>query len=201
MHFVPLMGLTFPFGSATGGRGDNLSGRYSWQWMPLEVGLGAKALDELYIGGYVNFGVGWEGSDVKTAGRCTAGDGVSDDVSCSSTSVHAGLEARYTFTPEESMSGWIGYGAGITAATQYISDAGRYSESTTAQGIEFARFSGGLDFRTSRGFGLGPFATLALGRYTHTRTEIRNVVTFSGSIDDPSTSAWVSVGLRMVVFP
>src|SRR5205823_1389681 len=33
MHFVPLTGVIFPFGDATGGRGDALSARYSWQWM------------------------------------------------------------------------------------------------------------------------------------------------------------------------
>jgi hypothetical protein len=201
MHFVPLTGVMFPFGDATSARGDSLSNRYSWQWMPLEVGLGAKIIDELYVGGYFNFGVGWEGGDYKTGGRCNAGDGLSDDVNCSSTSFRVGIELRYTFTPEERLSGWIGYGVGITSATQTISDAGRYSETSTARGVELARLSGGLDVRASKGFGLGPYVLGSIGRFSHAKTEIQGATTFDGSIENPALHLWLSVGLRMVVFP
>jgi hypothetical protein len=201
MHFVPLTALLFPFGSATGGRGDTLGARYGWQWMPLEVGLGAKVIDELYFGAYLNVGWGLEGGDLHTETRCEAGNDAVDDVSCSAVSVRLGLEARYTFTPAESISGWLGYGFGMTFGSQTISDTGRYSETSTAQGLELARLTGGLDFRTSRGFGLGPFAMVSFGRYTHQKTEINNVVTFSGSVDEPAVHAWASIGLRMVAFP
>ena len=201
MHIVPASAVSFPFGSASAGRGDTLGARYSTQWMPFELGLGAKIIDELYIGAYLNVGLGWEGSDIKTEGRCEAGNDIQDDVSCSTTSVHAGIEARYSITPAEWMSGWVGYGLGITSATQSISDAGRYDETSTAQGLEFARLSGGLDFRFTRGFGMGPFALVQLGRYTHERTTIRNVTTFSGDIDNPAAHAWVSVGVRLVILP
>jgi len=201
MHFVPLTAVLFPFGDATAGRGDSLNSRYGWQWMPLELGLGAKLIDSLYLGGYLNVGVGWEGSDLRTEAHCEAGNDAVDDVSCSAVSTRLGLELRYSFTPAESMNGWIGYGIGMTTGSQTISDAGRYSETSTAQGIELARLTGGLDFRASRGFGLGPFALVSLGRYTHQKTEINGVVTSSGSIDNPALHAWVSVGLRMVIFP
>jgi hypothetical protein len=99
------------------------------------------------------------------------------------------------------MGGWVGYGIGVTSASQSISDAGRYSETSTAQGIELARLSGGLDFRLTRGFGMGPFASVSIARFTHERTEVRNLVTFSGNIDQPAVHAWLSIGLRMVIFP
>jgi hypothetical protein len=201
MHFVPLTAVLFPFGDATGERGDALSSRYGWQWMPLDIGLGAKISDEIYLGAYLNLAVGSEGSDLRTGSRCDAGADLEDDVSCSAVSVRAGIEARYTFTPGESVSGWVGYGIGITSGTQYISDAGRYSESSTARGIEVGRITGGLDFRTRRGFGLGPFAMLSVGRYVHQRSEIRDVPTFSGDIQNPDTHLWLGIGLRMVVFP
>jgi len=201
MHFVPLTGVLFPFGGATSGRGDSLSSRYGWQWMPLELGLGAKLIDSLYLGGYLNVGVGWEGSDLRTEAHCEAGNDAVDDVSCSAVSTRLGLELRYSFTPAESMNGWIGYGIGMTTGSQTISDAGRYSETSTAQGIELGRLTGGLDFRASSGFGLGPFALVSLGRYMHQKTEINGVVTSSGSIDNPALHAWVSLGLRMVIFP
>lgn len=201
MHFVPLTAFAVPFGDATGARRDSLSGRYSWHWVPLDLGLGAKILDELYLGAYVSVGVGYEGSDSKTTSRCEAGNDVEDDVSCSSVSVHAGIEARYAFAPADSINGWVGYGFGITRATQSISDIDRYRESTTVQGLDLARLSGGLDFRAKRGFGLGPYGTVAIGQYMHTRTEISDEVTFSGDIQDKSVHAWVSLGLRMVVLP
>lgn len=201
MHFVPLTAMLFPFGDATGGRGDSLHSRYGWQWMPLELGLGAKVLKPLYFGGYLNVGVGWEGADLHTEAHCEAGNDAIDDVSCSAVSVRFGLELRYTFAPEEAFSGWVGYGLGMTTASQTISDAGRYSETNSLQGIELARMTGGLDFRASRGFGLGPFGLVSFGRYTHQKTEINSVVTSSSSVDNPALHAWVSVGLRMVIFP
>lgn len=198
---MPLTAVIFPFGDATAERGDSLGARYGWQWLPLELGLGAKITDEIYLGGYVNLGVGSEGGDLATSSRCEAGDGVEDDVACSAVSVRAGIEARYTFTPAESSSGWLGYGFGITRGTQYISDVGRYSETTSSQGFELARITGGLDFRPRRGFGLGPFGMFSVGRYTHTRTEVRDLVTFSGDIARPDIHFWIGLGLRMVVFP
>ena len=202
MHIVPFTGVAFPFGQATNAPRDSLSSRYSWHWVPLEIGLGAKVLDELYLGVYFNAGVGWEGSDVSTEARCEAGETVlDDDVSCSSVSFHGGVELRYTFTPADALSGWIGYGVGATSASQTISDAGRYREVTTAQGFELARLSGGLDFRVKRGFGLGPYALVSIGRFEHQRTEIQNKVTFSGAVDDPAFHVWLGVGLRIVVFP
>lgn len=201
MHFVPLTAVAFPFGDASSAPRDSLAGRYSWHWVPLELGLGAKVIDSLYVGAYFNFGVGWEGNDPDTRARCSAGDDLEDDVSCSSTSLHGGIELRYTFTPAEASSGWIGYGIGGTTATQIISDEGRYREVSTASGVELARLSGGFDFRVKRGFGLGPFGVISVGRYTHQRTSLRNVVTYSGTLDDPSFHAWLCLGLRMVVFP
>lgn len=201
MHFVPMTAVAFPFGSATGAPRDSLSGRYSWHWIPLELGLGAKLSEHVYLGAYFNLGVGWEGTDSATEARCESGDDIEDDVSCSSASGRGGIEVRYTFTPAESATGWVGYGIGGTAASQTISDEGRYREVSTASGIEIARLTGGLDFRAKRGFGLGPYAMLSIGRFVSQKTEIKNVVSHSGSIADPTLHAWLGVGLRMVVFP
>jgi opacity protein-like surface antigen len=201
MHFVPFTAIAIPFGRATDAPHDSLGGRYSWHWMPFEVGMGTKVLDQLYVGAYVNLGVGWEGSDRHTEARCEAGDDLDDDVSCSSVSVHGGVELRYTFAPSEPISGWVGYGIGVTSVSQTISDVGQYSETSTAQGIELARLSGGVDFRVKRGFGLGPYAVVSIGRFIHQRTEVRDTITFSGAIEDPAIHAWLCLGLRMVVFP
>ena len=201
MHFVPFTGVLFPFGSATGARGDSLSNRYGWQWVPFEIGLGAKITDELYLGPYLSVGVGAEGSDLAVEKRCEAGDDVIDDVSCSAVSVRMGLEVRYTFTPAEQMSGWVGYGFGYSVGSQTISDEGRYTETETARGLELARLTGGLDFRLTRVFGLGPYAVASIGRYNAQRTEIRNGEASNRDIADPATHVWLGLGLRMVILP
>lgn len=201
MHLVPMAAIAFPVLDATDEPGDSLSARYGWQWMPFEIGLGGKIIEPLYIGGYLNVAVGSEGDDRHTERHCESGNDVSDDVSCSGTSVHLGLELRYAFTPADSLSGWVGYGFGYTAGVQTISDEGRYSETSTAQGFELARLSGGLDVRAARGFGFGPFAVISVGRYVHRRTTINNDVTFSGEIEEPTQHAWLSAGLRLVFFP
>ena len=201
MHFVPLTGVLFPFGSATGARGDSLSNRYGWQWVPFEIGLGVKITDELYLGPYLSVGVGAEGSDLAVEKRCEAGDDVIDDVSCSAVSVRMGLEVRYTFTPAEQMSGWVGYGFGYSGGSQTISDEGRYTETETARGLELARLTGGLDFRLTRVFGLGPYAVASIGRYNAQRTEIRNGEASNRDIAEPATHVWLGLGLRMVILP
>ena len=73
MHFVPLTAVSFPFGDATAGRGDALSARYGWQWMPFEVGLGAKIMDEIYVGAYLGFGVGSPVLNMKCLARDARG--------------------------------------------------------------------------------------------------------------------------------
>lgn len=201
MHVVPFVGMAFPLGDATGGRGDSLGARYGWQWVPLQLGFGAKVSESLYIGGYLDVSVGYEGSDQATKRRCEAGDDLEDDVSCSSSSAHLGVEARYTFNPTETFAGWLGYGIGYTAASQSISDAGRYEESSTVRGLEFARLSLGLDMRLSRGFGMGPFAMASFGRYLKQETLINGYEASSDSIDDQAFHCWLTIGYRLVIFP
>jgi hypothetical protein len=201
MHFVPFVGMAFPLGDTTDARGDSLGARYSWQWVPLQLGFGAKVTESLYIGAYLDTTLGYEGSDRATKQRCEAGDDIEDDVSCSSSSAHLGIEARYTLNPNETFAGWFGYGIGYTAASQRIFDAGRYEETSTVRGIEFARLSLGLDMRLSRGFGMGPVAVLSLGRYLEQETEINDYEASSEHIDDGAFHAWLMLGYRLVIFP
>lgn len=175
MYIVAMTGVQFPlpFGAVSDAKGDTLGARYGWQWVPLELGLGSKIIDELYVGGYFSVSAGFEGHDQRVAARCEAGtDDVIDDVSCSSATVHAGIEVRYSFAPAERINGWVGYGFGYTGASQTISDDGRYSETSAVSGLDLARLTGGLDFRFTRGFGLEPYVAISMGRYSHRSTTI-----------------------------
>jgi hypothetical protein len=194
-------GLSFPVGDVSGAPGDSLGARYAWQ-VPLVFDIGAKIGPSVFLGAYLGFGFGAEGSDPVVEGLCDDDDdNLENDVSCSAVTVRFGFEAQYHFMPGEKMNAWVGYGAGWEAATQTLSDRTQgYSESTTAHGFTYASLSGGLDFRT-RVVGAGPYAEVAAGRFTRQTTEVSNVEAGEGDISDPAWHAWISLGLRMVLFP
>ena len=194
-------GLSFPVGDATSAPGDSLGARYAWQ-VPLAFDIGAKIGPSFFLGAYLGFGFGAEGSDVRVEDLCDDDDDdLENDVSCSAITIRFGFEAQYHFMPGERMNGWVGYGAGWESATETITDRAQgYSESATAHGFTYASLSGGLDFR-SKTVGAGPYAEVALGRFTRQTTEVDNIEAAKGDISDPAWHAWISVGLRMVLFP
>ena len=195
-------GASIPMGNATGARGDTLSRRYAWQ-VPLGLDLGAKLTDALFLGAYAVFGVGSEGSDLRTEGYCDDDDSnLRNDVSCSAHSVRLGLEVRYSFQPGERWSPWVGYGAGIETATEELDDRNaRYRETTTMHGFTVAKLSGGADYRAGAAVGVGPFAELSIGNYTQSVTEVNEAIRFDGAVGEPDWHAWLTVGVRMVLFP
>jgi hypothetical protein len=195
-------GLSFPIGRATGAAGDDLHARYSLQ-VPFVFDLGAKLSRAVYLGGYLGFGIGTNGTNDRVEQLCDDRDSnTRNDVECSAYSVRLGIEARYYLSPDESVDPWLSYGIGFEAAAEAINDHPRgRSEQTTVTGIEFARLGVGFDWRASRVFGLGPLLELALGRYGGTRTEVNGAQAFDGSIGDAAVHGWVTLGLRGVFFP
>ncbi len=201
MHFAT--GFAVPTGKATGAPGDSLGARYAWQVIALQLGLGAKVSEPLYIGGYLSIGAGAEGSDARVEDACDDKDQTLDnEISCSATSIQMGIEARYGFRPGEKTNPWLGYGIGLDSGIQSIHDRvqGRL-ERTTATGMEWARLSAGIDYRLGRVVGLGPALTVGIGQYTQTRTSINDQVSHDGDIEDRAFHAWVSLTFRLVLFP
>jgi hypothetical protein len=193
--------LAFPLGDTTGAPRDSLAARYAWQ-VPVGLDIGAKVIPNLFVGGYFTYAFGAEGSDALVEALCNDDDDdLENDVSCSASSLRLGLEVQYHFTPGEKMNGWIGYGAGIESAWQRIEDSQQgYSERTRVSGYTVAQISGGLDLR-SKVVGAGPYAEVAISRYTKSSTEVNSVETASGDIEDQAWHAWLSIGIRMVLFP
>lgn len=195
-------GLSIPLGDASGAPRDEQRERYSVQW-PFIFDIGAKFWPNVYIGGYLGFGVGAEGANDRVEELCDDNDGnTENDIECSAYTLRIGVEARYYFSPDAAIDPWISYGIGYEAATQSIDDRPQSrSEETTASGVEFARLGLGFDWRAGRVFGLGPLIELAAGQYTHTRTEVNGVETFDGAIEDKAIHSWVTIGMRGVFFP
>ena len=196
MHIVPFAAVRIPVGKATGESGDSLAGRYAPQF-PLEVGVGAKVTETIYVGGYVGTSFGTEGNDARLEAHCESGE----RVACSSRSFYGGVEGRYVFEAASTTPAWVGLGFGLTDAEEHISDGGAYSESVELLGLSLARLSGGIDYRFGRGFGLGVYGLVDVGSYFWTSTEVRGDRTFRGDVSSPAVHAWLGGGVRMVIFP
>jgi hypothetical protein len=196
------MGLALPVGLASGARGDALNERYASQFV-FETELGAKATDALFVGGYFGFGLGAEGRDERIESFCD--DNNSDgenDIECSVVSLRLGVTARWSFSPGESINPWLAYGIGFESQSQSINDrVARRRETTIASGLEFARLSGGLDWRPGKTFGMGPLLEASFGSFTKTSTEVNGEATFEGDVEDSAVHTWVTLALRGVFFP
>ncbi len=193
-------GAAFPVGDATGNRGDQLGRRYAWQ-VPFAIGLGGKITEAIYVGGYFGLAFGAEGSDLTTESACRdRDDNFQNDIACSALSLQLGLEGIYYFRPAERWSPWLGYGFGIEASQETIEDRVRkYREEQFSSGYTVAKLSVGVDRRSA--VGIGPFGEIAVGRFTHVRTDVNDAEVASGSISSQAFHAWITLGLRLVVAP
>ncbi|MBX3182931.1 MAG: hypothetical protein KIT72_17940 [Polyangiaceae bacterium] len=196
-------GVRFPAGEATGEPGDDLASRYSWQ-VPIAVGLGAKLSPRVYLGGYLGFAFGAEGSDNRVEYLCEDNDvNLQNDNACSTVSFEIGAQLTYSFSPGERWNPWISYGLGYEVTSQSLDmtrDRRRlYSESTSSRGITFAKLGAGLDYRAK--VGVGPFAEAAIGQFLSNSTVTSIESRQTHDIDDTAIHAWITVGIRLVIQP
>lgn len=197
------MGLSYPLGQATAAPGDKLANRYGSQWQPFLLGFGAKVSEHVYVGGYVDATFGSKGRDTEVKSACRDADNnLENDIGCSSFTVRAGLETRYSFTPAQVTDFWLGYGIGPTLASETIKDRViDRKETTQVTGWEFVRLSAGATFRLTKGFGFGPYILGSLGHYFHETTRVQKVTVYQGRIEDRAWHVWMGLGLRLVVLP
>jgi hypothetical protein len=178
-------GYSVPMGKVA--EGADMSNYFSGQ-VPIIVDIGGKVIPELFLGGYFGLGFGATAGDLKRA--C-------DDAnaSCFTLGLHLGVEAQYHILPHGSVNPWIGYGLGLESVG-YSATIGNTTQHESLAGFEFARFSGGVDFRVSKVFGVGPFVDFSMGKYSSANDG-------DTSIDIPNTAAhqWLTLGARFVIFP
>jgi hypothetical protein len=150
--------------------------------VPIFIEIGGKPIPYLFLGGYMGFGFGGPAGFLKDAcgGRCSAA------------SFRIGVEGQAHILPGALANPWVGYGIGLESVAVGTSS----DDSIGFAGVEFARFSAGVDFRLTKVFGLGPFVDLSMGNYS-------SISAGDLTADIPKTSMheWLTFGARFVFFP
>lgn len=59
---------------------------------------------------------------------------------------------------------------------------------------------GGVDFRLSKDFGIGPFVDFSLAEYTHIKVTAPGL-NQSASVSNKAVHEWLALGIRAVLFP
>jgi len=191
-------GITFPLGSISGADGDSMSRDFAAQ-VPIFVELGVKLHPMIFLGGYTSLSLGGASSTFDDAQGCGKGGR-----SCLSSSLRVGVEVQVHFQPDQRIDPWAGYGIGIESSSVSASGGGSPEASESFTGIELARLAGGVDFRLTPLFGIGPYAELAFGTYSHAHVEGyegQAVKTGDSDISNSALHVWPTIGVRGVFFP
>lgn len=165
--------------------------------VPLIIDIGGKPIPQLFIGAYL--GIAFGGSTGRISEACDRGN-----YSCVAVGFRIGAQIQYHILPAAKLNPWIGYGIGYEAVGLGGSRDDNNKFSAAVGGVEFAHLMAGLDFRLSKGFGIGPFADFAIGQYskaTFETTTNGNTVKTDGDIRDTAIHQWLTLGAKFTIFP
>jgi hypothetical protein len=161
--------------------------------VPIFVEVGGKVIPALFVGGFLGLGFGGAAGQVGESCKQDRSD-------CTTVGVRFGAEVQYHVLPAEMANPWIGYGFGFESIALALSRGGQTSTSGLS-GLEFAHLMGGIDFRLSRVFGIGPFVDFSLGQYSKYRFETPYFGTQEGDIQATKMHQWLAFGARSTFFP
>jgi hypothetical protein len=182
--------VALPLGGLSAAYGDGMDQTFSAQFA-LILDLGWKLNRNWFIGGYTGLGLG--GPSGSYADDCSGG------VACVGLTFRLGGLAEYNFLPGRRYNPWVGAGLGMEFAGMFYSGSG-FSGSLQLVGVEITPLVGGLDFRISPGFGIGPFISFSVGTYA-SYTKVDGGSTERGSIDNPAWHQWFMLGVRITYRP
>lgn len=173
-------GYSLPFGNV--GNGTKLSSIDGGE-VPFLFDLGAKFNDYVFLGGYFGFAVGGCGNSMANE--------------CVGLGVRLGPEILVSFVPDGRVDPWAGYGIGMELGGNGSNDG---NDAVNTFGWEFAHVMGGVDFRVSRGLGVGPFVDMSVGEYTALSMTLDNQES-EVPITEHGVHGWLTLGARFVIFP
>lgn len=178
------IGVDTPSGSLYSGEG--IRDQFGRQ-LSVSGELGVRITPQFLLGGYLGAGFGDAGPRFDAA--CYGSH-------CGAWSARIGFLAQYDFAPWSTVSPWIGYGVGFTAASTSGDAPGARFEYSYA-GIDVARLSAGLDFRPNRTVGMGLYAEWTFGVYRAYHWSEEGLTVAEGSVSDPTVHQWFSIGPRI----
>lgn len=190
-------GYGIPLGKAADPDGDlseGVSGK-----VPIWIDLGYRALPELFVGLYAQYGFGFVGSSLEAA--CD-----SPGVDCSTSIVRLGAQLHYHPAPRGSVDPWIGLGFGYEWAT-WGTEAGGAEVSFSSRGFELLNLQLGLDVPVATNFYIGPAVSFSLGQYDSLAVDCSGVADCStlsdvdGDIPDKALHEWLVLGVRATYAP
>jgi hypothetical protein len=191
-------GYAVPVGYARGanpgsaGADFAMSDGFSGQ-VPIFVEIGGKFIPNLFVGGY--FGLGFGGAAGQIDNICRQ-----SNATCVTVGLRLGAEIQYHILPAAMANPWIGYGFGFESLALGISVGGQ-TATDSFSGLEFGHFMGGVDFRVSRVFGVGPFVDFSIGQYSRYHTEGPGLPTVDEDVQAKRTHGWLALGARFTIFP
>ena len=188
--YAPAMGKVVGGGSDGS---DNLN-RFVAAQVPFWLDVGYRFADRIFVGAYVQLGLGINGQSLKDS--CS---GV-PRAHCSTEDFRLGMQSHVHLLPEETLDPWIGYGFGYERMSSSITQ-GSAESSMTFQGYELANFQAGLDVLIAGSIRVGPFISFSLGQYS------RAVIDCLGSgcsssypttlkVTDKALHEWLLIGVR-----
>ena len=185
-------GYSIPIGNAVGSSGGGSSSSLSDLYngvVPIWIDAGYRFNPHWYVGAFFQYGIG-------LVNKGSSGLNCGSGVSCSGSDMQLGLDVHYHFTPRMAFDPWIGLGTGYEIAGVSASQGGQ-SLSGSLSGFEFINVQGGVDFKPSRDFGIGPFVMFALDEYGSCSSSGTGL---SGSctITNTALHEWFTIGARGV---
>lgn len=192
-------GYAVPMGKARGGtnadgstNGFAMSDGFSGQ-VPIFIEIGGKVIPNIFVGGYLGLGFGGAAGQFDTL--CSQGG-----LTCVTVGLRLGAEIQYHVLPGEKTNPWLGYGFGFESVAIGMSASGQ-TFTDSFSGLEFAHLMGGVDFRLSRVFGIGPFVDFSLGQYTSYHVEAPGIGSQDGDVQTTAMHEWLAFGARGTFFP
>lgn len=156
--------------------------------IPIQVDATYKVAPNVAVGGYLSYGFGQLGGDVKDICDGTPG------VSCSASVVRLGVQGIYSFAPVNGFLPWAGAGIGYEWGS-YKMKGGGEEATIGASGFELLNLQVGGDYQVSPQLAVGPFVSLSFNQYSRTTTDTP-LATTSDSISDKGIHEWLQFGIR-----
>lgn len=187
-------GVSIPLGKVQ--EGEDVSDAFSPQ-VPLIVDIGGKIIPQLFLGAYL--GIAFGGAAGQFSDACDRAN-----LSCVAVGFRIGAQIQYHILPAAKLNPWIGYGIGYEAVALAGSRDDNNKFSAALGGVEYAHLMAGLDFRVSRGFGIGPFADFAIGEYSKSTIETTTngqTTKQDGDLANTALHQWLTLGAKFTFFP